>query len=112
MGSPLHLPGGPQTPVDGMLQAAAQQRQSEQMLMAVLQQAVNTPTASHRYPVNLTGIAPDPAPGGGKVLLVGLPTGERLEIPVSPDACRQIARHLLMSDAPAGQNGSSGGEAA
>lgn len=82
--------------VDGLLRAAKEQAQmqaqAEQMLNMTLKTALHNPHSTKRHKVHLAAVALD---GNDRVLMFGLPTGERLEIEMTPSTATQVANGLL-----------------
>lgn len=68
--------------------ANAEQAAQQQMAM-ILQQALGNPHTVRRYNVSAAQLVHD---GDQPMLHVGLLSGERLEIPLSPQALTQISR--------------------
>jgi hypothetical protein len=83
---------------DGLLQQIAQQRQAEQMVMAMLQNTLQSPAVRKRAETSLVGITkPRESANGGppeRELHVALLNGERWEVTLSPEVQRAIVRAL------------------
>lgn len=84
--------------VQRALQQAQAEQQAQAQLLAVLQHTINSPHTIKRAQLNLTGVVME---GHQAVLLVALPSGERWDIPVDPQAARQLGRMLLGIEDPA-----------
>lgn len=85
---------------DAMLQQIQAQANAERMLHQMLDNTLRAPAVTKRAATNKVAIVEEPHPSGSdlvpaaRVLMVALPTGERWEIPLSPDAARALVRQL------------------
>jgi hypothetical protein len=89
----------PQVP-DAVHQAIAnaqRQQQAQEMMLQALQNTLQNPHTVKRALTNMLGVAQE---GQQAVLLVALPSGERWEIPMSPQSARTIGRQLLGVEDP------------
>lgn len=78
--------------VEQALAQAAAQQQAQQQLLAVLQHTIQNPHTVKRGNTNLAMVATE---GEQAVLLVALPSGERWDIVIAPQAARNLGHALL-----------------
>lgn len=76
---------------------AQRQQQAQELMLQALQNTLENPHTTKRALTNMLAVAQE---GQQAVLLVALPTGERWEIPMSPQSARTIGRQLLGVENP------------
>lgn len=100
----------PDLDVNRLLQNAHEQHEAQQAAQRQLQQALQAtlanPARIDRINMSMTGVAQE---GGQKILMVALPSGTRIDVPLPPQVARVIANQLLQEpddgETPASQNG-------
>lgn len=83
-------------PVDRMLQEAAQRDQAQRLLQQALRMTLQNPQRVTTLNVSLTGLRKD---GDTHVLMVALPSGERIDIPMKPQGIAELSEASVKLDA-------------
>ncbi|MHB1950173.1 MAG: hypothetical protein ACYCQK_01710 [Acidiferrobacteraceae bacterium] len=78
-------------PLRAAIESAQRQRDSQQALMAAMQNAVQNPHTTERITLAAVGISREP---DGPMLMIATPDGKRRDVPLGPDAVRALLRGL------------------